>query len=1282
MTGLDERQRGVLERIVVSSRITFEDDLGSILTGTYGISAGGTIEDEERLADDSPLRTRRRVLVEVLDYFRREGASTQQAVERLIREAAFTHTNRLIAIRVADELDVLPPSLRHGPRSSGFKQLLELAPLLATSDDTGGYWTYLQFCADELARDVPALFDPRNPLLALRPSKPAIDSVVERLSADEHADIWSADDTFGWAYQFFNTGDERRVMREASAAPRDSRELAVRNQFFTPRYVVDFLTQNTLGRRLLDAAPSSKLLEQLPLLVDPPTEQGEPVELQDVRVLDPACGSGHFLLGCYEILERAWQLEGVSPRDAAPRIVPCLWGIDIDPRAVQVAQAAVVFRARKACGKDALPPPNIVTARALPDDDAIWETATSDLTADRRQLVAAMRDALRDAPVLGPLLKVEERLAREIRSTVVGADPATGDLFAAAGIAADAFGSAERDVIAVLQRAADLTESSVADRLLAAGASDAIRFLEAVRHRYDAVLMNPPFGEPVAESKPYLRAVYPWLPTKDYNLLAAFVGRGVELCVPSGYMGAITSRAGMFLKTFENWRREVLLENKVITLVDLGHGVMEQALVEAAAYVIARDSPEHDTAGTYIRLLKEPDRPSALANAVGDARRATDNSNVYVARQRDFTVVPGLRLAYWAGVSMLRLFGEYPRLEGSGRAARQGLATGDNFRFVRTWWEVDPRRISHFREDTRRGKPWVLYAKGGEYSPFWADLHLVVNLQDDGQLIKESPGSVIRNSAFYFKPGVTWTSRTASAFGPRILPSGAAFDSKGMSAFSDSPWVLFSWLSTRTVRALLDLMVAAGDESTSGGAAKSYEVGLVQSLPWPVADLAENVPVDAVAKLVQLAAVSDAADETSHAFERVDASGHSVREIAERLQRDKEDRCLEMIAASDLINQWFEMVLDLDDAGLRYLDEEVGELSGRSPVVADLEIDTEVLRALMSDPIDAVIDRIVEEKGGSKAITSQSHIADRRVEVLARAIGVHPKSIVEARRRLGVLPESDLASTALGFVSWAVGLAFGRWDVRPIRTSSDFDPFAPLPMSPPGMLVGTDGFPGSSAPPGYPLSLPPDWVLLDEPGRSLDLVGAVEAASEAASTAGDQLLADAVSVLGRRSLREYLAKQFFRDHLSMYSKSRRQAPVYWQLTIPSGGWSAWLYAPRFSREMLFAVVREADRRLAAGAELIRGWEAEQSAGRSARDAARRIDAERTLIEQLTELRADVARVAGLGWEPDLDDGFVLNAAPLSRWFPKNTWKQAAEALGEIRAGSYEWSTIHRQRGQL
>jgi len=158
----------------------------------------------------------RRQIVDVVAHLQSEGDTAWSAVARLIREAVFTHLNRLVAIRIAEALGLLRPSMVDGRGSKGFRDVLELAPLLA-GDDTGGYWTYLQLCGDELAAELPTLFDPRNPLLALAPSPGALDDLVEGLADASAAELWTAPDCLGWVYQFFNTSEERRTMREESS---------------------------------------------------------------------------------------------------------------------------------------------------------------------------------------------------------------------------------------------------------------------------------------------------------------------------------------------------------------------------------------------------------------------------------------------------------------------------------------------------------------------------------------------------------------------------------------------------------------------------------------------------------------------------------------------------------------------------------------------------------------------------------------------------------------------------------------------------------------------------------------------------------------------------------------------------------------------------------------------------------------------------------------------------------------------------------------------------------
>ncbi|MCZ7537838.1 MAG: hypothetical protein M5T61_19210 [Acidimicrobiia bacterium] len=230
---LTAEQRTKLERLVGRARTLLEDDLAAQAAGRYGIDTDGTIADEVTLRLDPSGLAERREIVEVVEHLRSEGDAPPEAVARLIREAVFTHLNRLVAIRIAEALGLLPESLARGDRSQGYRDVKELAPLLA-ADETNGYWTYLQLCGDEPAGDVPNLFDPRNPLLALAPSPAALRDLVELFADPGSSGLWIAPDCLGWTYQFFNTGEERRAMREASSAPRNSRELAVRNQFFTP----------------------------------------------------------------------------------------------------------------------------------------------------------------------------------------------------------------------------------------------------------------------------------------------------------------------------------------------------------------------------------------------------------------------------------------------------------------------------------------------------------------------------------------------------------------------------------------------------------------------------------------------------------------------------------------------------------------------------------------------------------------------------------------------------------------------------------------------------------------------------------------------------------------------------------------------------------------------------------------------------------------------------------------------------------------------------------------
>jgi hypothetical protein len=703
---------------------------------------------------------------------------------------------------------------------------------------------------------------------------------------------------------------------------------------------------------------------------------------------------------------------------------------------------------------------------------------------------------------------------------------------------------------------------------------------------------------------------------------------------------------------------------------------MEQAMVEAAAYVLGAGKTRHDGEATFVRLLKESDRPSSLMQALASARSRSDDARVFRVRPEDFDVVPGAPLAYWMSGSLRRLFVDLPRLEGAAAEVRQGLATGDDFRFIRTFWEVDPKRVGRTRDETKSGRPWVPFAKGGEYSPFWADIHLVAKYGNDGQDLRGFDGSVIRNPDYYFRPGLTWPRRTQAGFNPSILPRGCVFADKGPGIFatdSTNPGTLLAWLTSRPLVVLLDSVATFG----------SYEVGAVQRMPWvgPTVAPADLGSLDRSARLIARAiADRDRGDETTRRFVApaiLHGSG-GLRDRALISYEQAETASLEVLVHVAEIEETLVQALRLGPETLAYLDEERGPLV-TSFHTGPLE-DEEAFGSAFTEGAP-------QRLGAVGAMGAGSYLVDPILEAFARATRRHPKVLAATRRRLNILPPGELELAARELLSYLFGVALGRWDVRmgrsPAGGSPLGDPFDALPVCSPGTLLGSDVMPVTEAPTGYPLELPPARLLLDERGHRWDVEEAVRRAATALVDDPDEMITDALAILRRRSLQEYLRRQFFKEHLARYSKSRRKAPVYWPLTVPSRNWGVWVYAPALSRETLFAIAGEAARREALASEMIRRLQAERDAGgagRSARQVSEALASEEALAEELRRFRAEADRIAGLGWEPDLDDGIILCAAPLATLFP--AWPDAAKEREQIRKAEYPWATVSRWKDAL
>jgi len=635
---MDKALRNALYTTVVKCRHLLERDLALQLEGTYGIHADGTVEPLEHLTHlDAVGRADRKAIEAAIRHEEVAGASRREAVERYVRQSAFTFLNRLAALKLMEHPSraLIQPSVGAGDQSKGFLQFSLISPEAMRGQPDRGYRLYLELLFNDLGQALDVLFDRTLPTSILFPTQPCLQQVLALLNEPALEPAWAEDETIGWVYQFFTPTELREQARRASSAPRNAYELAFRNQFYTPRYVVAFLADNTLGRLWWEMREGDTVLaEKCRYLVKRKDVKRNDAKRdpRELRILDPACGSGHFLLYCFDLLltiyEEAYDDPDLGPtlrreypdresfRRAVPRLIleHNLHGIDIDLRAVQIAAFALWLRAQRAYAEMGLKMRHrprvdhihIVCAEPMPGEYDLLGEFTRDLRpVVLGNLVRDVWEKMRLAGEAGSLLKIEQEIrdsVRKARETLVSMPPAIQlTLFGPEqpqqmplrldprDLHDEAFwAEAEARVVEALRKYARQAGNSqhVSHRLFAEDALQGMAFVDLLQRPFDVVLMNPPFGAASVGGKDYIARAYPR--TKN-DLYAAFVERGLELLRPGGYLGAITSRTGFFLTSFRKWREEILLKGaRLVALADLGYGVLDTAMVETAAYVLEK----------------------------------------------------------------------------------------------------------------------------------------------------------------------------------------------------------------------------------------------------------------------------------------------------------------------------------------------------------------------------------------------------------------------------------------------------------------------------------------------------------------------------------------------------------------------------------------------------------------------------------------------------------------------------------------------------------------------
>jgi hypothetical protein len=859
---MDKDTRNAIERATQRARKLLEDDFASQLEGTFDVLRSGTVVPKAGSHLTPKQVAQRDKIVAAIEHKRAAGMGAADAVADYLRDVAFTTLNRFVALKMLEARDLVQECITKGEQSAGYRELCGFAPGVALLPESTGYRLYIESLFDELSTEVKVLFDRRDPSSVLWPKRATFGQLLEILNASELARVWGEDETIGWVYQFFNGQDERKKMREESQAPRNSRELAVRNQFFTPRYVVQFLTDNTLGRIWYEMrGTKTALAECCEYMVRKPDEELAPrtkKDPRDLRVLDPACGSGHFLLYAFDLLLVIYEEARADPEspkseatgktlaedypslDALRKAIPGLvlahnlHGVDIDPRCAQIAQLALWMRAQKAyrdlgvgrADRAQIRRSNIVVAEPLVADEQISKEFVAKLgDADLGRVFTSLVDSLSLAGNMGLLLRVEQLVKSPARKQ--------GELFA----------PPEERIHEALDRFVreEASATSAQRWLFAEDASQAFALLGLAEKRFDAVVMNPPFGSP-SES------VAEQLDKKDCgNLYSAFVRRAVEL---GGSVGCISDRTFLTQASFKPFRLELLRGDvRLRHLADLGWGVLD-ANVQTVAYVLERDVES----ATCINCKEVQEK----------ARRLLSNDRWVAVDHESFLQLPDSVLAFELPGSVLQRVSEWRSLNDIANLPR-GLGSNKAERTYLAWFEVPLTQGSPRR--------WEPLANGGDFSPWWRDDLGVGDWRTPQGVPWVAMGSNESSRPYdqgpspdYFKAGLSFPKQSAM-FNVAVLPKGFLPTREGKAIIpyaEDDCWWLLSYLNSGPVRSFV--------RDTCGLHKQSGAIGRI---PVPEPDPESRTELARASQyLVNLHLRRGEGDETSHYF----VTPHAIRD--------------------------------------------------------------------------------------------------------------------------------------------------------------------------------------------------------------------------------------------------------------------------------------------------------------------------------------------------------------------------------------------------------------------
>ena len=830
-----------------------EDGIAKPLPQSFGGTQFFDIGTAEPYSISGEAVRQRDKLIEVIQQ-KEKDTDYKTAYQYVIEEVAYTWFNRLIAIRFMEVNDYLPSHIRVLSSESG-----KLEPDLVTTP----FDAELPFTAEEeaqifqLKQDnkldeafrilflkqcnalneiLPALFEKTKNYTELLLSLSVIDQdgVVYHLIHDIPEDDFNIErggqvEIIGWLYQYYNT--EPKAAAFAKNGKITKEEIPAVTQLFTPDWIVRYMVENSLGRLWVEGHPDCDLKENWKYYLEEAQQEPEvqaklseirkeyaALNPEDIKLIDPCMGSGHILVYAFDVLMQIYESAGYSQRDAAKSILEHnIYGLDIDDRAYQLAYFAVMMKARQ-YNRRILNGENTCHVYAIQESNSInrahlkyFGAGMDDIEKNAAKMqLEGLLDTLTDAKEYGSILNVESYNWDLLRRFVAAEDTA---------------GQISMDSVGVEDTAEQL------NRLVDIG--------ETMARKYWVTITNPPYAA-ISNLSPkvndFVKANYP---DSKVDLFAVFIERCGLMTRVSGYQAMITQHAWMFLASYENLR-DKLLNKELINLAHLGPHAFDEIngeVVQTSSFVFCNDFFSNYNS-TFVQLVGGKNEAAKAAMFIsGEHRFNKTNEQLREIQGTPYT-------AYWASDVVLSAF-KKSHLVGDVSEPRVGMATANNDRFIRLWFEVNRNKfginISSRKEAVESRKKWFPFAKGGEQRKWYGNNDTVVNWENDGfeiQNFKDEKTGRIRshnyNLDYIFSSALTWTVIGTEKTSFRFCPVGFLYSNSGYGLFCNNEktkYYLLGFMNSKIAASLLKIL------SPSMG----FESGYLRKLPLIESDSLDSI---------------------------------------------------------------------------------------------------------------------------------------------------------------------------------------------------------------------------------------------------------------------------------------------------------------------------------------------------------------------------------------------------------------------------------------------------------